>query len=153
MVRPISVLSVAVSTGRVAYVYLEDHVPRRWGMSRKAAKDPCTAARIVGSWVDDLAPDLLVSENPERANRKGFGVRAILEVIGEVFEQAAGLNMCLTRVQPFENKFEEAQVLVRRYPMLKHLCPQKPPIWMPEPRNISYFEALSFAEQLTAKQT
>jgi hypothetical protein len=36
--------------------------------------------------------------------------------------------------------------------MLKHLCPQQPPIWMPEPRSISYFEAVSFAEQLRVQQ-
>lgn len=142
------VLSVSVATGRIAYVYLELGKPVRWGMSRKAAKSTQNAARIVQSWIDDCGPDLLISENPKTACRKGARSRAILETIGDVFEETEGLNVRLTRVQPYHNKFEEAKVLARKYPALKPLCPLQPPLWMPEPRNVSYFEAMSFVDQL-----
>ena len=149
MERIASVLAVAVSTGRVAYVYLEDGVPQHWGMSRKAAKSTQNAARIVQSWIDDCSPDLLISEHPETAFSKGAQTRSILGAIGDLFDKADGLNIRLTRVQSYQNKFEEAKVLARGYPELQHLCPLQPPLWMPEPRNISYFEALSFVAQLT----
>lgn len=151
MERIASVLTVAVSTGRIAYVYLENGKPVRWGMSRKAAKSTQNAAQIVKSWIDDFSPDLLISENPETAYRKGAKSRQILETIGELFEAADGLNVRLARVQSYQTKFQEAKALAQTYPELKHLCPLQPPIWMPEPRNVSYFEALSFVEQLKAK--
>jgi len=146
-----SVLVVSVATGRIAYVYLENGRPKKWGMSRKAAKSTQNAARIVQSWIDDLSPDLLISENDRAASRKGAHSRYILETIGELFDNADGLYVRLTRHQAYQNKFEEAKVLARKYPELKHLRPLQPPFWMPEPRRVSYFEALSFVEQLKPK--
>ena len=151
MERIASALAVAVRTGCIAYVYLENGKPVRWGMSRKATKSTQNAAQIVKSWLDDFSPDLLISENSETAYSKGVRSRQILETIGELFETADGLNVRLTRVQSYQNKFQEAKALAQKYPELKHLCPLQPPIWMPKPRNLSYFEALSFVEQLKAK--
>ena len=151
MERIASVLAISVATGRIAYVYLEHGRPVHWGMSRKAAKSTQNAARIVQSWIDDWSPDLLISENPEAALHKGVHTRTLLEVIARRFGNADGLNIRLTRVQSYQTKFEEAKALARVYPELKHLCPLQPPFWMPEPRSVSYFEALSFVEQLKAK--
>lgn len=148
MASPYKVLSVAAATGRVAYVYLEDGIPRRWGMSRKAAKDTQNAARIVQSWIDDCSPDLMISESPKTAVRKGLCIKSVLETIGCLFDKAEGLNVQMTRHQSYQNKFDEAKALAGKYPTLRHLCPQQPPIWMPEPRNTSYFEALSLVEQI-----
>ena len=122
-----------------------------WGMSRKAAKSTQNAARIVQSWIVDCSPDLLISENPATAIHKGVRARTLLEVIGDLFDQADGLNVRLTRVQSYQTKFEEAKALARVYPELKHLCPLQPSFWMTEPRSVSYFEALSFVEQLKSK--
>ena len=111
----------------------------------------CPNARGVQSWIDDCIPDLVISEDPRAASHKGVHTRTLLEVIGDLFDRADGLNVRLTRVQSYQTKFEEAKALARVYPELKHLCPLQPPFWMPEPRSVSYFEALSFVEQLKAK--
>ncbi len=151
MDRIASVLAVAASTGRVAYVYLEEGMPKKWGMSRKAATSTQNAARIVQSWIDDLSPDLLISEKPETARHKGAHSKHILETIGELFDRAEGLNVRLSRLQLYQTKYHEAKALAGKFPALAHLCPRKPPLWMPEPRTTSYFEALSLVVQLTAK--
>jgi len=153
MERIASVLAISIATGRIAYVYLEKGRPVRWGMSRKATKSMQNAARIVQSWVDDCAPDLLISEDPATASHKGIHTRTLLEAIGDLFDLADGLNIRLTRVQSYQNKFEEAKALARVHPELKHLCPLQPQFWMPEPRSVSYFEALSFVEQLKTKSS
>lgn len=151
MARIASILAVGASTGRVGFVYLEDGKCVKWRMSRQAAKSTQNAARVVQSWIDDLSPDLLISEKPETACRKGARTKSILETIGTLFDKADGLNVRLTRHQSYQNKFEEAKALARTYPELKHLCPLQPPLWMPEPRCMTYFEALSFVEQIKAK--
>ena len=148
MDRIASVMSVAASTGRVAYVYLENRVPVRWGMSRHAAANTQNTARIVQSWLDDCRPDLMISQKPETAFGKGARTRDILETIGTLFDNAEGLNVRLTRQQSYQNKYEEAKALAATFPALAHLLPAQPPLWLPEPRNMSYFEALSLVEQL-----
>ena len=121
MAAQFNVLAVAVSTGRVAYVYLTNGVPDKWGMSRTASKTTQKAAQIIQSWIDDLQPDLLISERVETASRKGSRVKDVLEVIEDLFENADGLNMRLTRHQSYQNKYEEAKALANAYPALKHL--------------------------------
>lgn len=153
MAAPYKVLSVTASTGRVAYVYLEDGTPVHWGISRIAAQNTQNAARIVQSWIDDCSPDLMISEDPKSASRKGVRVRSVLGTIADLCEKSDGLNIRLTRTQSYQNKYEEAKALAKTYPQLKWQCPTQPPIWMPEPRKMSYFEALSFVEQIKAHPT
>ena len=63
----------------------------------------------------------------------------------------AQLDIKLPRIQSYQNKYDEAKALVKLYPQTKGLLPKRPPIWMPEPRNMSYFEAVSLVEQLRTK--
>lgn len=145
------VLAVAVATGRIACVFLIDGQLKDWRQSRIAALNTKTATRVVQSWIDDLGPDLLISEHPDTAHRKGRRAKAILQTIGEVFDAAEGLNVQLARTQGYQNKYEEAKALIKKYPELLPWLPLKPPIWLPEPRQTMYFEALSLVEQVTAK--
>lgn len=92
-------LAVAVATGRIACVFLIDGQLMGWRQSRIAAKNTKNAARVVQSWIDDLGPDLLISEHPDTAHRKGPRAKAILQTIGDVFAAAEGLNVQLARAQ------------------------------------------------------
>ncbi len=119
-------------------------------MSRAAAKNTENAARVVRSWIDGFQPDHLIVEDPAAAYHKGKCTRAILVAIASVVGDADGLDIWLKRKRLYQNKYEEAKALVSRYPEMASRRPSRPPIWMPEPRNMSYFEALSLVEQLNA---
>ena len=149
MERPKRTLALASSTRRIAGVFLEDQKVVGWRLSRKAARNPKDAAVCLKSWINDFEPDLLISEDPA-ASRKGDHVKTLLETIGQTCDQADGLNVLLPRKQVYHDKYEEAKVLAKRYPHLRILLPKKPSIWNSEPHAISYFEALSFVEQLKA---
>ena len=140
-------LAFAASTGRVAAVFLENDAVVGWRMSRKASKSPSTAVNCAKSWIDDYNPDLIISEDPGASN-KGVHVKALLEAIGQVSDQADGLNIRLNRFHAFDDKYAEAKALAVQYPQIQRKLPKKPPIWMPEPHAISYFEALSYVAQL-----
>lgn len=145
-------LSVAVSTGRVAAVFIENGELIGWKLSRPAARTPKNAAAVVQSWVTGFAPDLMIVENPQTAFRKGKHTKAILSAIAAVFEAAKGLDIQLSRLQVYQDKYDEARTLAKRYPQIAPLLPPKPPIWRSEPRNMGYYEALALAEQLNGKR-
>jgi len=147
MEQPNRTLALASSTRRIAGVFLEDNKVVGWRLSRKAARNPKDAAACLKSWIDDFEPDLMISEDPV-ASHKGDHVKTLLETIGRICDQAHGLNVRLPRKQVYHDKYEEAKALVERHPQLRDLLPNKPSIWNSEPHAISYFEALSFVEQL-----
>ena len=140
-------LAISVATKRLTCVFLENNKVVGWRLSRKAARHPKDAAECLKSWIDDFEPDLMISEDPV-ASRKGDHVKTLLETIGRICNQADGLNVRLPRKQVYHDKYEEAKVLAEHYPQLRVVLPAKPPIWNSEPHAISYFEALSFVEQL-----
>ena len=140
-------LAVAVATGRIAAVFFENQTLIGWAMSRHAYRNPETAAAVVGGWIDGFVPDHLIMENPSQARRKGTQTQAILATIATVFAKADGLDIQLARQQQYPNKYLEAAALAKRYPVIAALCPSQPPIWLPEPRSMSYFEALALADQ------
>ena len=141
-------LSVAANTGRVAAVFLEDDTVVALKMSRAAAQTPQNAARVVQSWITGFRPHHMIVEDPITASRKGDQVKAVLSVIATTFEDNDGIDIRFPRVQSCRNKYIEAKILRARYPTMNIVVPRKPPIWKSEPRNMSYFEALSFVEQL-----
>lgn len=149
MERPLRKLSVAVATGRVAAVFLEGDKVVATRMSRTAANDTKNAARIVQSWIDGYEPDHMIAEDPKTALRKGENTKAILETITTIYENGDGLDVCVPRRQSYQNKYIEAKALAKRYPEVAHFLPRaRPPIWMPEPRHMSYFEALALVDEL-----
>ena len=140
-----------MSTGRVAAIFLEGEKVIGWKMSRTAAKNPQSAARIVQAWITGFKPDHMIVEDPKTALRKGNNAKEILDTIATLFENSDGLDIKLPRLQSYQNKYDEAKALVKLYPPMKRILPKRPPIWMPEPRNMSYFEAVSLVEQLSAE--
>lgn len=141
-------LTVAVSTGRIAGVFLEDGRVVGWKMARIKAADAQNAAKVVQAWIKGFTPDHMIIEDTVAASRKGLTAQAAIEAIASVFADADGLDMRLPRVQLYQNKYEEAKVLSQTYPDIARICPVQPPIWIPEPRSMTYFEALSLHAQL-----
>lgn len=117
-------------------------------MSTNSVASINSATKTVTSWINDYEPDIIVSEDPKSANRKGVKQRAILEQIACIAESNAAMNILVVRRRVFKNRYMHAAALAERFRSVKHLVPKEPPIWMPEPRKMIYFEALAMAEQV-----
>jgi hypothetical protein len=124
-------------------LHLED-----WRASRKAAKSEANAVSALRIWLETYQPQRIILENADMAQLKGDKKRFILRALARVAEDHEALNIEVIRQQTYANMFEEAAILVKRYPQLQGWQPKKPPIWMPEPRTTVYFEALAMALQV-----
>ena len=148
MAAQLKVLAIAVATGRIAYVFMIGGELRDWGMSRKASKSPEHASKQAKSWIDRLKPDVVVTEKTDDRSRKGAKSKQLIEAITQVTASEYLLDVAVTRIKLFKDKYIEAKALTEQFPELEAWVPKKPRIWEPEPRNTTYFEALSLALQV-----
>lgn len=139
------VLSVAVRTGRMACVVLDDGDLVIWDASRKAVKTQAQAARKLRRWLREFRPEIVITENPDSAGQKRGAQIRILKTLVSVAEDQPLRNMVVRRQKPFRNAYLEAEELGHQFPDLQHLVPKKPPIWKSEPYNMACFEALALA--------
>ncbi len=117
-------------------------------MSRGGSKSPDHAAKVLTTWITRYRPDTVILEIPDTAKRKSDKQRAILSAFVRVAEDAPVLNIAVARQKTHRDMYLMAADLVTRHPQIKAKQPQKPKIWMPEPRETIYFEALGMAEQV-----
>lgn len=139
------VLAIAVATGRIGYVFLKGGELCDWALSRKASRDPKAAAEKAQEWIDELEPDVVVTEELPKRSRKGSRTRAMIEAITRVAERANVLDITISAVRVSRNKYDEAERLAERFPEISAWAPAKRRIWESEPRNTIYFEALALA--------
>ena len=138
------VLAIAVATGRIGYVFLNGGKLRDWGLSRKASKSPVLAAGQAQKWINELKPDVVVTEKLD-GSRKGRKSRDLIGAIARVAENNYLLDVSVRRIRTYKNKYAEATALVAEFPDLLPWMPRKRRIWEPEPRNTVYFDALVLA--------
>lgn len=141
-------LAVSVATGRMAAIFIEDEELVGWCRSVRAFNDIQAAREVVQHWIKGFSPDHLIVEDLQSAARKGTQSRVITEAISEVFAEANASNVRVKRVCRHPNKYDEAEALVKKFASAATILPKRPPIWMPESRNISYFEALALVDTL-----
>ncbi|MCE8540134.1 hypothetical protein KBY27_21945 [Ruegeria pomeroyi] len=139
-------LSVAAASGRVGYVYLVGGRLKDWRMSGKAAESPSAAAEQTQKWINRLKPEVVVTEKPEEAAKKGEKTKEIIGAIARTAEHNYVLDVSVKREHDFANKYEEAEALVKRHPEIEAWLPKKRRFFDNEPRNTVLFEALSLAE-------
>jgi len=142
------VLGIAAATGRIGYALLEGERLIDWGMSKVASKSATLAAAKVKFWIDLLKPDALVSEQLTRRSKKYGRTVEVLAAIAKAAEDAPIVNTLLPRIRIHRDKYEAADALARRFPDLQSRLPKKPPMWLPEPKNMIIFEALTLALSL-----
>ncbi|MEH6727613.1 MAG: hypothetical protein V7703_15765 [Hyphomicrobiales bacterium] len=142
------VLGIAVATGKVGYALLEGERLIDWGLSKVASKSPAQVAAKTSYWIDLLKPEALVSEQLTKRMRKHGLTIKLLAAIAKAAEDAPVINVTVPRLRIHKNKYEEAEALARRFPELKSQLPKKPPCWLPEPRSMIFFEALTLALSL-----
>ena len=141
----LKVLAIAVACGRVGYVFISGGQLLDWKMSRKAAQSPAKAVGIVQQWINDLKPDVVVTEKIHSAIKKGQRTQEIIVAIAAIAAHNYLLDISVQRTQEYTNKYEEAGVLVLEYPELKPWLPQKRRFFDNEPRTTVLFEALALA--------
>ena len=143
--KRLKVLAIAAATGRIGYVFLIGGKLCDWGLSRKASKRPALAAAQTKLWIEQLKPDVVVIEKISSISTKGSRSKYLIEAIATVAAQANLLDVCVTRLTAFKNKYEEAKSLGERFPEINAWVPRPRRIWEPEPRNTILFEALALA--------
>ena len=139
------VLTIAAASGRVGYVFLENMSVLTWGLSRKASRGEAEAAACAAAWIEQLRPDVVVTERVLPRSRKAPLTRAVIGAIATVAERADLLHLSVARWQGYPSKFAEAEALARDHPELAHLVPKPRQPWDTEPRTTVYFEALALA--------
>lgn len=142
----LKMLSVAAASGRVGYVYLVGGKLKDWRMSGKAAESPSAAAEQTQKWINRLKPEVVVTEKPVEAAKKGDKTKEIIGAIASTAEHNYVLDVSVVREHGFANKYEEAEDLAKRYPEIMAWLPKKRRFFDNEPRNTVLFEALSLAE-------
>ena len=142
---PHRILAVAVASGRVGYVLLVGEKLKDWHVSYTAPKSPTTAAELAQKWINQLEPDVVVTEKAEGAAKKGRKTKAIIGAIARTAEHNYVLDVSVVRAHDYANKYEEAAALAAQYPAIQAWLPKKRRFFDNEPRNTVLFEALSFA--------
>jgi len=145
------VLAVAAKTGRIACVLLRGGKLNDWNISRVGAKSPKQAGVVFKRWLEQFQPDTIISEDPKAAKRKSELQRDILRTFSKLAKKSPASNILVTRKKTHKNIYKQARALAKLHPAIAHKVPKQPPIWMPEPRDTAYFEALAMAEQVLSK--
>jgi len=139
------VLAVAARTKRIACVVIEDGLPITWDAAGTSALQPADAARKLRFWIEEFRPDVLVSENPDTATKKGRAQVGILRAFSAVGEEQAIRALVVRRRRRFKNIYEEAEAFGQQFPDLAGLVPRKAKPWESEGHNVVCFEALALA--------
>lgn len=142
------ILSIAVATGRVAYVYLIGDRLMDWRISDKASESVDEARAAAERWIETLQPEVVVTEQAGAKTRKGDNTRHLIEAVADVAEAAKVLDVRVEREQLYENKYAEAAALAVHYPELLPWVPKKRRFFDNEHRNTVLFEALALAETI-----
>ena len=142
------ILAFAAATGRVGSVFLVDGKLVDWHISNKAAENGVAAAGHAQALINDLVPDVVVTEEAEKTSHKGLHTLALIAAIARTAEHNHLLDVSVPRQHRYGNKYAEADALVEQFPELAPWKPMKRRFYDNEPRNTVLFEALALALQL-----
>jgi hypothetical protein len=143
----LSILSFAVASGKVGYVYLAQGTLQDWGITVKAASDGSQLVGFAQELISSLKPDIVVTEDTGRGSRKGAHTKRLIQSLAELASHNCVLDVSVKRPRNFPSKYEEAEVLAVRHPEMMGYLPQsKRRIFDFEPRCMVLFEALALAE-------
>ena len=143
------VLSVAVSTGRVGYVFLEGTQLLDWAVTTTVSGKATDLVAFVQELINTLKPDVVVTEKCDEKCRKGSRSRRLIASIAELASHNYVLDVAVTRPRVFQSKYEEAESAVTRHPdLIGYLPEKKRRFFETEPRNMIVFDALALAEEV-----
>ena len=141
-------LAIAAATGRVGYVFFIGKHLTDWRVSEKAAKSSEKAAGEVEKWINQLQPDVVVTEKVGRRAKKDGKTLEINAAMARTAEHNYLLDVAVERDPVLPNKYDEAKAQAKRFPEIAAWLPKKRRFFDNEPRNIVLFEALTLAESI-----
>ncbi|MEO9514530.1 MAG: hypothetical protein ABJH45_18795 [Paracoccaceae bacterium] len=143
----LKVLSIAVATGRVGYVFLDGNKLIDWAITTRVSKKSSDLVGFVQELINTLKPDVVVTEKCDGDCKKGSRAKRLIGSISELASHNYVLDVSVPRPREFQSKYEEAESLVARHPdLLGYLPKKKRRFYDFEPRNMIVFEALALAE-------
>lgn len=143
------ILAAAAASGKTAYVFFVDGRLKQWGMSRKASKSAGHASSVMKQWIDQLRPDVVITEDIQYADKKSEKTKSIIDAMACTADKEPTVNsLRITRQQHYQNKYDEAEALAQAYPILKAWVPKPRRFFDNEPRNTVLFEALALADYI-----
>lgn len=143
------VLSLAVSSGRVGYVFLEGTQLLDWAVTTTVSGKATDLVAFVQELINTLKPDVVVTEKCDQNCRKGSRSRQLIASIAELASHNYVLDVAVSRPRVFQSKYEEAESAVGRHPdLIGYLPDKKRRFFEFEPRNMIVFEALALAEEV-----
>lgn len=142
------IIAFAAASGRVGFVLLVGERLMDWQISNKAGKTVDGAAAYALSRIEQFSPDVVVTEQVDRALHKGNRAKHIIEAIAQTAADNFVLDVSVVREQRYPNKYSEAEALVARYPDIAAWRPPKRRFFDNEPRNTVLFEALALADEV-----
>lgn len=146
----LSVLAIAVASGKAGYVFLSGGRLQDWGIVVKAAQSSSELVGYVQELINELKPDVVVTEDCIAPScRKGEKVRGLIETVSMLASHNPVLDVSVVRPRTYQSKYEEAEALVIEHPEIAGYLPvQKRRIFDFEPRGMVLFEALALAQEV-----
>lgn len=145
------ILSIAVASGRAGYVFLQGTRLLDWGIAVKATKTGSDMMGFVQELINELKPDVVVTEKLTAACRKGKRAKELIRSIAELPSHNMVLDVSIERPRTFPSKYEEAQHLAGKHPEVAGYLPKrKRRLFDFEPRGMVIFEALAMAEAVAS---
>ncbi|WP_299919336.1 hypothetical protein [uncultured Roseobacter sp.] len=145
----LSVLAIAVASGKAGYVFLQDGKLQDWGITVKAVKSGTDLVGFVQGLINELKPDVVVTEHCGENCRKGKNSRSLIGSIAQLASHNMVLDVSVDRPRTYPSKYEEAEALAALHPEIAGYLPdRKRRIFDFEPRGMVLFEALALAEEV-----
>ncbi len=141
------VLSIAVASGRAGYVYLQGTEILDWGIAMKAVKSASDLVGFVQELINELQPDVVVTEKCTDGCRKGKRTKGLIGSVAALASHNGVLDVSVERPRAFPSKYEEAHYLAGKHPEVAGYLPKrKRRLFDFEPRGMVIFEAIAMAE-------
>jgi hypothetical protein len=147
----LSILSIAVASGKAGFVFMHDGKLQDWGITVKAAKTGSDLVGFVQELINQLRPAVIVTEDCTNGCRKGKKTKKLIASVSALASHNTVLDVSVVRSRTFQSKYEEAQALAVRYPEIAGYLPtRKRRIFDFEPRSMVLFEAIALAEEVSS---
>lgn len=143
-----TLLSIAVASGKIGYVFLIDGELCKWRVVTKASRSTEAAVAKVRAWIKFYEPDTVVLEQLTGQTRKSGQTIKNIQAIQEAVQAASCDVVLVERQSQFSNKYDEISSLAEKYPNARTwtVLPRK--LWEAEHKHTVIWEALSLVDQL-----
>lgn len=139
------VLAFAVNSEGAATVFLVDGRLKDWRRWRRdISAGPLTRSKLLLT-LYELEPDAVVTEDPDNGCNKWGQSLTVLRTLVQAVEDEPVRVIHVRPTLRHRNRHEEAYALLLRFPQIDTQTPKARTAYDIDPRNLLFFEALSYA--------